>query len=143
MDGLNRNIEHKIKDLLESFPIVVILGVRHCGKSTVSKMVGDDWKYYDLENPAHFDLIDNDPLLFFKENDKQVIIDETQINPQIFNVLRTIIDQNRNQNGRFIFTGSSSFELINKISESLAGRVAIVELATLKIKSFVRVIFRQ
>ncbi len=136
MDGLKRNVEHKIKRLMASFPVLVILGVRQCGKSTISKMIGKGWSYYDLEKSSHYDLIENDPLLFFTENSDKVIIDEAQLNPKIFSTLRSVIDQNRERNGRFILTGSSSFELIKNISESLAGRVAIIELSTLKMNEF-------
>jgi predicted AAA+ superfamily ATPase len=136
MDGLRRNVEHKINRLMSSFPVLVILGVRQCGKSTISRMVGKEWSYYDLEKSSHYDLIDNDPLLFFSENAEKVIIDEAQLNPKIFSTLRSVVDQDRERNGRFILTGSSSFELVQNISESLAGRVAIIELSTLKMNEF-------
>ena len=95
-------------------------------------MITEGWSYYDLERPDHYDLIDNDPLLFFRENSNNTIIDEAQKFPQLFSVLRGIVDENRNQNGRYILTGSSSFELLKNISESLAGRVALVELSPFK-----------
>jgi len=136
MDGLKRNSVDRIENLLSNFPIIVILGVRQCGKSTIAKSVGVDWDYYDLEKPSHFELIDNDPILFFKENPKNIIIDEAQLSPKLFSTLRSVVDEDRDQNGRFILTGSSSFELIKNISESLAGRVAIVELSTLKMNEF-------
>ena len=132
MDGLNRNISRNIKRLLDSFPVVVILGVRQCGKSTLSRMLGPGWKYYDLENPKDYDRVENDPVLFFKDNPQQIIIDEAQTFPSLFSTLRGVVDEDRNQNGRFILTGSASFELLKNISESLAGRVAIVELSPLK-----------
>jgi len=116
----------------------VILGARQCGKSTLSKMLHKKWKYYDLEKAAHFELIENDPSLFFKENSKEVIIDEAQIMPKLFKTLRSVIDEDRTQNGRFILTGSASFELLKNISETLAGRVAIVELSTLKMNEFMQ-----
>ena len=121
---------------MSNFPVLVILGVRQCGKSTLAKMIGKDWKYYDLEKSSHFNLIENDPELFFRENSTNIIIDEAQLNPKIFTTLRAVIDEKRNLNGRFILTGSSSFELIKSVSESLAGRVAIVELSTLKMNEF-------
>ncbi len=129
---LPRNVLPKIKSLLEQFPVVVILGVRQCGKSTLAKVGTEQWQYFDMEKPADFDLINNDPWLFFKENDQHVIIDEAQKYPELFSVLRSVIDERRQQNGRFILTGSSSFELIKNISESLAGRVALVELSPFK-----------
>ncbi len=132
MDALKRNLESKIGRLLKAFPVVAILGVRQCGKSTLAKKLGKGWKYFDLEKPSHFELISNDPELFFQENGDRVVIDEAQNCAGLFPVLRSVIDHNRDKNGRFILTGSSSFELTKNISESLAGRVAIVELSTLK-----------
>ena len=132
MDLLNRNLKKKITYLLDQFPVVILLGVRQCGKSTLARMLGQEWKYYDLERPAYFDLIDKDPLLFFRENENQIIIDEAQCCPGIFPVLKSIIDEDRHKNGRFILTGSSSFELVKGISESLAGRAALVEVSPFK-----------
>ncbi len=136
MDVLIRNIEQRIQYLHANFPVVAILGVRQCGKSTLAKMIGRDWKYYDLENLSHFELIQNDPALFFKENDEKIIIDEAQHSPRLFATLRGIIDDSRNKNGRFILTGSASFELMRNVSETLAGRVAIIELEPLKMNEF-------
>lgn len=132
MDGLKRNVQSKINDLLTRVPVVAILGARQVGKSTLARQIGNDWKYYDLENHAHFDLINNDPVLFFKENNQKVILDEAQQSPELFKTLRGVIDQERKINNRFILTGSASFELMKHISESLAGRIAIIELSSIK-----------
>ncbi len=132
MDAVRRNIEHKISYLLKNFPVVAILGVRQCGKSTLAKKLGKGRKYFDLEKPSHFERISGDPELFFRENHDRITIDEAQNCAAIFPVLRSVVDEARDKNGRFILTGSSSFELAKNISESLAGRVAIVELSTLK-----------
>ena len=132
MDVLNRNLQIRIEQLSANFPIIVILGVRQCGKSTLAKTVGRDWKYYDLENLNHLERISSDPVLFFKENSDQVIVDEAQIYPPLFATLRGVVDEQRENNGRFILTGSASFELMKNVSESLAGRVAIIELEPMK-----------
>ena len=136
MNAINRNLEPQIKKLLKTFPIVAILGVRQCGRSTLAKKMGKGWKYFDLERPSHFTLINDDPELFFRENDNRIIIDEAQNSAGIFPVLRSVVDENRHKKGQFLLTGSSSFELRKNISESLAGRVAIVELSTLKMNEF-------
>jgi predicted AAA+ superfamily ATPase len=136
MDGRKRNIQSKINDLLSQFPIVVILGTRQCGKSTIAQIVGKNWKYFDLENYQDFDRIHEDPALFFKENSNQIIIDEAQKSPRLFETLRGVIDKDRQKKGRFILTGSASFELIKNVSESLAGRVATVELSPFTINEF-------
>lgn len=136
MDGKKRNVQSKINALLSQFPVVVILGTRQCGKSTVAKMVGQNWRYFDLENYQDYDRIHEDPILFFKENSSNVIIDEAQKSPRLFETLRGIIDKDRNIKGRFILTGSASFELIKSVSESLAGRVATLELSPFKVNEF-------
>ncbi|MDD4973419.1 MAG: ATP-binding protein [Bacteriovorax sp.] len=136
MDGKKRNIQYKINTLLSQFPIVVILGTRQCGKSTIAKIVGPDWKYFDLENYQDYDRIHEDPILFFKENSSNVIIDEAQKSPKLFETLRGIVDKDRQKKGRFILTGSASFELIKNVSESLAGRVATLELSPFKVNEF-------
>lgn len=132
MTLLKRNLEYKINELLTYFPAIVIIGPRQCGKTSLSKTIRPQWKYYDLEKADHFDLISRDISFFFKENDQEIVFDEAQLLPSLFKELRHVIDSNRQQNNRFILTGSSSPELLTNISESLAGRVGIIELATFK-----------
>ncbi len=136
MSGIYRNVEPKINSLLELFPCVVVVGVRQGGKTTLAQKLRPNWSYFDLEKSSDIDLITRDYDFFFRENSANVIIDEAQRVPQIFNELRSVIDQNREKKGRFIVTGSSSFELLKGVSESLAGRAAIVELGTLKLNEF-------
>lgn len=132
MTGLKRHIHEKINRLLEHFPVVVILGARQVGKTTLAKALRPNWHYVDLQQPADYDRIAHDPLFFFEQYPEALIVDEAQSLPILFNVLRGVIDANRSQKGRFILTGSSSPELVQQVSESLAGRVATVELSTLK-----------
>jgi uncharacterized protein len=132
MSGLKRNASNKINKLLDIFPGVVITGVRQCGKTFLSRSLRSDWKYFDLEDPDVYDQITLDPKFFFSKNPSKIILDEAQRVPEVFNVLRGLIDAERKTNGRFIITGSSSSELLSEISESLAGRVAVFELGTLK-----------
>lgn len=129
---MKRNISNKINRLLELFPAVAVIGVRQCGKTTLAKMLKPDWLYVDLEKPSDFNRIDRDPEFFFQQHPKHIIIDEAQLSPKIFEVLRGVIDADRKTTGRFIVTGSSSPELLEHVSETLAGRIAIVELGTFK-----------
>lgn len=128
----DRNQIPKANRFLKNFPAVLILGVRQCGKSTLAKMIRADWKYFDLENSRDFDYVSSDIDFFLRENSNQIIIDEAQELPGLLKNLRGIIDANREQNNRFIITGSSSPELMEHVSDSLAGRVGIVELGTMK-----------
>jgi predicted AAA+ superfamily ATPase len=132
MTALKRNLENKINDLLKYFPVVVIIGTRQCGKTSLAKKLRPTWKYFDLEKASTYDRVARDITFFFQENNNQLIIDEAQNYPQIFNELRGVIDSDRSQNGRFIITGSSSPEILKQTADSLAGRVAIVELAPFK-----------
>lgn len=129
-------MHHKCLKLLEWFPVIVILGARQVGKTSLAKQLGQQWTYLDLEQPRDLDRLSYDPDFFFSEHPNSVILDQAQEYPTIFKILRGVIDANRDQNGRFIITGSSSPTLMNEVSETLAGRVAIVELGTLKCNEF-------
>jgi len=127
-----RILQHKVDTLLGMFPVVAIVGSRQCGKSTFVKNLRPDWKYYDLESPDDYQLISSDPVAFFSINHSHIIIDEAQQYPEIFKVLRGVIDADRKIKGRFIVTGSSSPDITKGITESLAGRIATVEMAPFK-----------
>jgi len=133
MADKKRNLESKLDKLLGFFPVVIILGVRQCGKTTLARMLRPNWRYYDLERHRDYDLISEDFEFFIKENPHSVIIDEAQRYPQLFQELRGVIDSDRKKRNRFILTGSSSLELVKNVSESLAGRVGIIELGTFKV----------
>ncbi len=129
-------LENKIDRLLEMFPVVAVLGPRQCGKSTLVKQLKPNWKYYDLEGPDDYQIVTNDPLSFFELNSEHVIIDEAQQYPELFKVLRGVIDQARGKKGRFLLTGSSSPDIVKGLSESLAGRIATVEMWPFKVSEF-------
>ncbi len=131
-----RNITSHLKSLMGLFPVVAIIGARQVGKTTLAKEVGRDFLYVDLEKPSDFDRVMNDPEFFLKQYPSKVIFDEAQLSPALFATLRGVIDEKRDVKGRFILTGSSSPELLTHISESLAGRIAIIELGTLKANEF-------
>jgi len=128
-----RHYGQLLEELLEFFPCVALLGVRQCGKTTLLQQLPEDWKILDLEKNSDYDLVARDPDLFLRLHPDKVALDESQLLPPLFSALRVAIDSNRNVSGRYIITGSSSPELIKSISESLAGRVAIMEIAPLSI----------
>ena len=125
MDALSRNIQARIEQLSANFPIIVILGVRQCGKSTLAKSVGPDWKYYDLENPNHLERIQGDPLLFFRENSQHVIIDEAQnTTPVQMKMVLTRLGQD----SHMVITGDlSQIDLPDGQPSGLAEAVRILE----------------
>lgn len=127
---IHRDLENFLQLNLETFPAVVLLGSRQCGKSTLIKKLATnlpDFLYLDLQNYQDLNRL-SDLNLFFTSNDHATIcLDEVQLLPEIFSHLRSEIDRNR-RNGKFILLGSASQELIQKTSESLAGRVGLVTL---------------
>lgn len=129
---MNRNLSYKIHSLLTMFPAVALLGSRQSGKTTLCKQMFPDWNYVDLEKHSDFNRVSHDVEFFFEQNSKNLILDEAQLYPKLFEQLRCVIDDARDIKGRFLITGSSSPELLKNISESLAGRVAIIELGTFK-----------
>ena len=117
--------------LRQQFPAVVVLGARQVGKSTLLGQVAPGAHFFDLENAAHYERLSVDPALVFRELTGDFVFDEAQRLPTLFDALRVEIDRDRHRPGRFLLSGSSSPELLHNISESLAGRCAIVEMGTL------------
>ncbi len=117
-----------LQELLGLFPCVALLGVRQCGKTTLLGELPADWRLFDMEKLADHEAIARDPDLFLRLNPRQVAIDECQLLPSLFPALRVAIDSDRESRGRFVITGSSSPELLAAIAESLAGRVAIIDM---------------
>ncbi|MCG2700734.1 ATP-binding protein [Candidatus Parcubacteria bacterium] len=128
---IKRLSEKIIKEDLKNFLVIAILGSRQCGKSTLAKELGKKIKkflYLDLEKPSDLRKLD-DPELFFESNkDKIFCLDEIQTKGELFPTLRSIADQYKKK-GQFIILGSASRDLIEKSSESLAGRISFVELS--------------
>ena len=121
-----------INDLAELFPVICIVGPRQVGKTTLAKefsaKLSKPWVYLDMEKPA--DLVKlNEPELFLQQfTEHCVIIDEIQRIPDLFPVLRSLIDEYRVPL-RFLLLGSASGSLLKQSSETLAGRIAFYELA--------------
>jgi hypothetical protein len=113
-------------------PILALLGPRQCGKTTLAKMYCKKLEsfpainYFDLESPVDLERLAN-PILTLSALSGLIVIDEIQRIPELFPVLRVLVDQEGN-NRRFLILGSASRELIRQSSESLAGRIAYREL---------------
>jgi len=139
MKIIKRTLEQKVLKDMKIFPAVAILGPRQCGKSTLAKVIGEKAKnfiYIDLEKPGDFQKVLSAEL-FFEANRKNIVcIDEVQLLPNLFSLLRSEIDTNR-KNGRFIFLGSASRELLQKSSQTLAGRIGYLELSPFTVTELV------
>ena len=128
-----RQLTETVAGRLRNNPAVALLGPRQCGKSTLAKVIIDDLPnsvYLDLELPSDLNKL-KDPEAFFRLNQGRLIcLDEIQRAPDIFPVIRSIIDEQR-KNGQFLVLGSASPELLRQSSETLAGRIAYLELTPL------------
>lgn len=131
---LKRRCSQLVEEYLQYFPCVAIIGPRQCGKTTLLHNIPGDWKHYDLEKAGDYNLASADPDLFLRLNPEKITIDEAQLLPELFSALRVSIDADRSNSGRFVITGSSSPDLLNSISESLAGRIGIIEMSPLTLE---------
>ncbi len=124
---IKRQAEIMVQELSQQFPAVLILGPRQCGKTTLAKyfLKGE---YFDLERPSDQQLFLEDIEFALHRFEPPLIIDEAQTLPELFPALRSMIDLDRQQTGRYYLLGSVNPVLVKHISESLAGRVGIVEL---------------
>ncbi len=134
---IRRRIQNLVQDRLRELPAVVLLGPRQVGKTTLAHAIGAPNRsvYLDLESPT--DLVKlTDPAYYLESHrDELVILDEVQRMPELFTILRGLIDEGRRTGrraGRFLLLGSASMDLLQQ-SETLAGRVAYVELAPIDV----------
>ena len=134
MQGMERHFTAHLNELLDLFPCVGLVGVRQSGKTTTLTHLDNNWQVYDLESASDFEVVARDPDLFLRLNPNHIALDEAQLLPDVFPALRVAIDANRNETGRFIITGSSSPELLRSISESLAGRVALLDIGPFSVR---------
>ncbi|NTW31984.1 MAG: ATP-binding protein [Bacteroidetes bacterium] len=125
-----RLIEKEITESLKKAPVTAILGPRQCGKSTIAKKITKHLKgsiYLDLERPSDLAKLENAEWFFMQNKAKLICIDEIQRKPDLFPLLRSIVDDS-NKHGQFLILGSATNTLLNQSSESLAGRIAYYKL---------------
>lgn len=127
MNNLTRKIGNQIITLKQQYPILAITGPRQSGKTTMLRTFFNDYRYVNLENPDTRKYALNDPNGFLTEYHDKVIFDEVQRAPELFSYLQTIVDDKKIM-GQYILSGSQNFQLLNNISQSLAGRVALLKL---------------
>ncbi len=125
--SLHRNIISSIQNMLGKYPVVAVTGPRQSGKTTMLKKEFSNYRYINLENPDIRAFAEKDPKGFLSEYDRNVIFDEAQRVPKLFSYIQSIVDDSSVM-GQYILSGSQNFHLMQSITQSLAGRVAIFKL---------------
>ena len=123
-----RTLERFVNKATNQFPVLLLNGARQVGKTTILKHLSDKERtYVTLDDPLILDLARNDPALFMQRFQPPILIDEIQYAPQLLPYIKLSVDRDRRP-GMFWLTGSQQFHIMKGVSESLAGRVAIVQL---------------
>lgn len=128
MKYIHRVAEPKLKEYLQVFSAVGISGPRQSGKSTLLIHCLPDYQYVTFDDFKMMDFFSEDPEKFMEIYNNKVIFDEVQKVPKLFNYIKIAIDNDRDTTGKFVLTGSSQFDFIRGVSESLAGRIGLLSL---------------
>jgi predicted AAA+ superfamily ATPase len=130
---INRIVEKTMRSMLRGFPIVTLTGPRQSGKTTLARVVFKDRPYASLEEPDLRQAAQDDPRSFLARFPDGAVLDEIQRCPEILSYLQTLVDSDGRM-GRYILTGSQQFGLMSRMTQSLAGRAAFVELLPFAIR---------
>ena len=123
----NRNIENVILEASQYFSVISVTGPRQSGKSTLLKHLFPDCRYYSMKDLDMREFAESDPRAFLNQHDgRTLFIDEVQMVPQLLGYIQGIVDEDSER--RILLSGSSNFEILKGLSESLAGRVGVFEL---------------
>jgi len=125
-----RQIAPIIKAQQSKFSVLAVTGPRQSGKTTLLKVLFNDYRYVSLENPDTRAFAMDDPIGFLNKYDQKIFFDEVQRAPLLFSYIQGRVDESR-QMGQYILSGSQNFHLINSITQTLAGRVALFKLLPL------------
>lgn len=126
-----REITPTLSRLFKQFPILTLTGTRQSGKTTLLREQFPEFDYVSLEDPDVRNLANTDPRAFLDRYSNHVIFDEVQRAPELFSYLQGIVDARRQEPGQFILSGSLNFLLMRNITQSLAGRAAVLHLLPL------------
>lgn len=140
MEYIKRNIEDVIKKQERLFKVILITGARQVGKTTVLKNLRPNLKYITLDDMILAQTAIEEPIMFLESNKPPIIIDEVQYAPKLLRNIKMIVDE-KDKKGLFYLTGSQKFNLMKDVSESLAGRVGIINLLGLSLREIKRINF--
>ncbi|RJX27894.1 MAG: ATP-binding protein [Acholeplasma sp.] len=137
-----RHIEETIQQAKEMFKVLLITGPRQVGKTTTLKhLFSQDYHYVTLDDITELSIAKEDPKLFFMNHPLPIIVDEVQFAPSLFHEIKRLVDAS-DAYGQIILTGSQTFHLMESVTETLAGRVGILEFSGLSLREINRDDFR-
>jgi len=135
---ISREAEATLLRYLKIFPVVGITGPRQSGKSTLLRtLLKDRYQYVSFDSPTVIAEFRDDPERFMRIYNDRVIFDEAQKAPEIFNYVKLAVDDDRDNYGKFVLSGSSQFTMMKQISESLAGRIGLLSLLPLQLSEII------
>ena len=129
---IHRTAENTIQKFSKQFKVLLITGARQVGKSTLLQRCDEHRNYVSLDDLVEREMAINEPQLFLRNHQTPLIIDEIQYAPQLLSYIKLIVDKS-DKKGQYWLTGSQQFHLMKNISESLAGRVGIINLMGLSL----------
>ncbi|MBI2966701.1 MAG: ATP-binding protein [Bacteroidetes bacterium] len=136
---IHREIESVVLSAARQFPCVIVTGPRQSGKTTLLKhLFAGKYRYVTMDDPDKRLMATNEPQIFFENNPPPLILDEIQYVPGILPYLKMIIDNDRSRMGQFILTGSQNFSLMAGVTESLAGRISVLNLLSFSLTEKVK-----
>ena len=132
MEYVYRKISGIIQEAVPFYPVIVLTGPRQTGKTTLARHLFPDFTYFNLEDITVREAVESDPRGFIMNGDTEMIIDEIQKVPALFSYIQVAVDENPQK--KFVLTGSSDFALMEKITQSLAGRASLFTLLPFSFK---------
>lgn len=140
--NIKRHIESVIDYGLKQTKVLLVTGPRQSGKTFIMQNHYKKYEYVTFDDNNELITADKDPQLFFKDRTYPLVIDEAQYSQNIFRTVKLIVDKSKKK-GQLILTGSQSFDLMEKVNESLAGRISIIEMSNLSLREISKVQFSQ
>jgi len=139
---IRRHIEPVVARIAKRKPVLVLTGARQVGKSTMLKEVYRDINCITMNRPFVRESAKENPSLFFDENKPPIVVDEIQKAPELFDYIKDIVDEDKTK-GRFYLTGPQSIKLMERVSDSLAGRAGVIRMLGLSLREIAGVDYRE